>query len=341
MWALPLGSYFDIRVRVSLIFIVWIVIELLTAYGRGGLSDLAFKGYFVAAMFVIVLLHEFGHCFACRWVKGEADEILMWMLGGLASCRPPHHWKASLITTIGGPAVHVLLWPVLAGAVLVTGMPAASLVFNPLSPYDNIAWTSTWQLIVWQTYLANVYLFLFNMMLPMFPMDGGRILQEVLWSRLGWARATKIAATTGVAIAIVVAMLGLMTGKMTLLGIAIFAGLTSWQTLQQLKFMGATGLAPSGQPWEADSEAWKMGGASAKRKAKDDLPGSWLKDDEPTAKDQEKAAQRAMAAAEARLKEEAELDRILSKIREQGMGSLTRTEESFLRRTTQEKKQGK
>jgi len=34
--------------------------------------------------FGIVLLHEFGHCFASRWVGGERDEIMMTPLGGLA-----------------------------------------------------------------------------------------------------------------------------------------------------------------------------------------------------------------------------------------------------------------
>ncbi len=40
-------------------------------------------------LFVSVLLHEFGHCFAARWVDGDATEIMIWPLGGLASsiCR--------------------------------------------------------------------------------------------------------------------------------------------------------------------------------------------------------------------------------------------------------------
>ena len=33
---------------------------------------------------MLVLVHELGHCFACRRVGGEADDVLMWMLGGLA-----------------------------------------------------------------------------------------------------------------------------------------------------------------------------------------------------------------------------------------------------------------
>jgi Zn-dependent protease len=42
---------------------------------------------------------------------------------------------------------------------------------------------------------TNLVLLCFNMLLPMFPMDAGRVLQEVLWSRLGFRRSMKIAAS--------------------------------------------------------------------------------------------------------------------------------------------------
>ena len=41
----------------------------------------------IVLLFVIVLLHEFGHCFGCRFVGGDADEIVMHPLGGLALVR--------------------------------------------------------------------------------------------------------------------------------------------------------------------------------------------------------------------------------------------------------------
>jgi hypothetical protein len=37
------------------------------------------------ALFGVVLLHEFGHAFACRQTGGEADTIVLWPLGGIAS----------------------------------------------------------------------------------------------------------------------------------------------------------------------------------------------------------------------------------------------------------------
>ena len=36
------------------------------------------------ALFLIVLMHEFGHSLACRQVGGRADRIVLWPLGGVA-----------------------------------------------------------------------------------------------------------------------------------------------------------------------------------------------------------------------------------------------------------------
>ena len=60
-------------------------------------------------MFLSVLLHEFGHCFAARRVDGDADEILLWPLGGLARCDVPNTAWANFILAAGGPAVNLVL----------------------------------------------------------------------------------------------------------------------------------------------------------------------------------------------------------------------------------------
>src|ERR1043166_9163077 len=70
-WSVPFRRVAGITVRVSLVYIVWMVMELTTTH------NWQFKAWSIGSLFVIVLLHEFGHCIACRLVKGEANEIMM------------------------------------------------------------------------------------------------------------------------------------------------------------------------------------------------------------------------------------------------------------------------
>src|SRR5436190_24190650 len=65
------------------------------------------------ALFVIVLLHEFGHSLACRQTGGTADQIVLWPLGGIAFVNPPRRPGAMLWSIAAGPLVNVLLVPVL------------------------------------------------------------------------------------------------------------------------------------------------------------------------------------------------------------------------------------
>jgi Zn-dependent protease len=68
------------------------------------------------AIFVMVLLHEFGHALACRQVGRKAERILLWPLGGVASVSPPQRPGATLWTIAAGPLVNVGLVFVLLGA---------------------------------------------------------------------------------------------------------------------------------------------------------------------------------------------------------------------------------
>src|ERR1035438_2344936 len=66
------------------------------------------------ALFLIVLLHEFGHALACRQVGGQANLIVLWPLGGVAYVAPPLRPGAVLWSIAIGAAVDVALAPVLS-----------------------------------------------------------------------------------------------------------------------------------------------------------------------------------------------------------------------------------
>src|SRR5436309_11746717 len=59
------------------------------------------------ALFLIVMLHEFGHALACRQVGGTANQIVLWPLGGVAYVNPPPRPGATLWSLAAGPLVNL------------------------------------------------------------------------------------------------------------------------------------------------------------------------------------------------------------------------------------------
>lgn len=301
-WALPLYSAWGIRVRVHLIFVVWIIAQLIWSIR---LSDIGPWHMLLgmAGLFVLVLLHEYGHCVTCRFVGGEADRILLWPLGGLAYCLPPDTWRANLLTTLGGPAVNAVLWPILGLAVWATH--SGPIMFNPFSPGVALgAASSYWQVALWWLYYMNLLLLAFNMLLPMYPMDCGRAFQAVLWAKLGYRRSMDISTTVGLVVAVIVGVVALVGQENLLLGIALFGGITCWLEKRRVRFAG--------------DEDWSM-------------------EPEPP----EPVETRGQRRRRERERAEAErVDEILAKISESGMGNLTGHERRLLKRVTKRKRHG-
>src|SRR5262245_35417092 len=109
-WAFPIGRAFGITIRVHILFI-FVTLGLI---GRVGYKEFI-PGTWIDAvrltvlLFVTVLLHEFGHCFGARRVDGDAQEILMWPLGGLAYVDVPRTAWANFVTVAAGPGVNLLI----------------------------------------------------------------------------------------------------------------------------------------------------------------------------------------------------------------------------------------
>lgn len=184
---IPIGRYFGITVRLHFLFLVYAGWQLFYA------PNVGIELMWITGLWLSILLHEFGHAFAARWCDGEADQILLWPLGGLAFCRPAWHPTAHLITTVAGPFVTLVLWLLFWGA----GTLVQNLVAEP---------TATWFHVMWfleSMRQLNLYLLIFNVFIPAFPMDGGRMLRDTLWHFMSAEKATKIAVVISQIIAVV------------------------------------------------------------------------------------------------------------------------------------------
>src|SRR6202034_24324 len=94
----------------------WFLVAVYEIQSRkGNYSSITWSVLEYLALFLIVLLHEFGHSLACRQVGGTANQIVLWPLGGVAYVDPPPRPGATLWSIAAGPLVNVALMPVLLG----------------------------------------------------------------------------------------------------------------------------------------------------------------------------------------------------------------------------------
>ena len=319
-WSLPLYRAWGIQVRIHVLFIIFVVAQLIFSFVTGGAFGPAYMFITLASLFGIVLLHEYGHCIACRRVGGDADEIMLWPLGGLAMCMPPDTWRAHLVTVVGGPMVNVLLVPVFGLPLLLLSGSWESVIFDPFAPSSAILSLSAssgpalWGLItLWSLYYVNWILLAFNVFVPMYPMDGGRIFQAILWARIGHTRSMRISLKLGIVFAIILVVFG-MLGSPLLMGIGLFGGIVCWVEHRRL-------TAPD-----------VLGGPSIDLSAAFDHPEREQAEPGPS--------RRELKQQEREQKLQEEIDRVLEKIAKQGMGSLTRAEKKLLQQETERKRGG-
>ena len=171
------------------------------------------------ALFLIVLLHEFGHALACRQVGGTADKILLWPLGGVAYVAPPARPGATLWSIAAGPLVNVAI-----GLILF----AASYTDPSLFGEGDL------HLLVRSITWINLTLLVFNL-LPVYPLDGGQILRSLLWFVFGRARSLSITVWLGIAGAIALIAFALKIGSLWLGAIAAYMAVRCWSGIKSAR----------------------------------------------------------------------------------------------------------
>ena len=212
-WSLRIGRVAGTDVKVHVTFLLLLGYFMV----RGGLS----AALLLLAIFACVLLHEFGHVLMARRFGVRTPDVLLLPIGGLARLeRMPEEPRQELLIALAGPAVTLLI------AAALYAWLAASSGAPDVFPGMNASVPG----MAHELYRINLWLLLFNL-IPAFPMDGGRVLRSLLATRLGIARATRIAASIGQGIAFIIGFIAISQNAILLVLIAFFI------------FVGASGEA--------------------------------------------------------------------------------------------------
>lgn len=158
-----------------------VLLPLIFISFSGGAATLPYDMAFVAMLIGSIFLHELGHAWGCI-VQGVPVRRIM-IHGGGGFCehaRSPSYREQELIVAMG-PIVNLALWALASLAAPMVGPPV-------------LAWALSWLALI------NLFLALFNM-LPVHPLDGGKLFQLALLRFLPSATATRISGGVGLVIA--------------------------------------------------------------------------------------------------------------------------------------------
>lgn len=205
-----IGRIAGTEIKVHVTFLLLVAWYAWSAWHQGGTAAAVESVGFLLALFGCILAHEFGHILMARHYGVRTPDVILLPIGGMARLeRIPEQPRQELLIALAGPLVTLVIAAGLAGVLSAAGVPLSFRAFvaadQPFIP------TLMW---------VNVGLLAFNL-LPAFPMDGGRVLRALLAGRLGFERATRIAARVGQGVAVVLGVLGLYGNAMLVL-IAVF-----------------------------------------------------------------------------------------------------------------------
>jgi Zn-dependent protease len=198
---------------------------------KGSYSSVTWNVVEYLGLFLIVMLHEFGHALACRQVGGRADQIVLWPLGGVAYVDPPPRPGATLWSIAAGPLVNVGLAPLLWGLSLLARSAGW------VQPRSNAA-----HLLATVAFI-NVGLLVFNI-LPIYPLDGGQILRSLLWFPLGRARSLMTAVVIGFLGAAGLVFIALRAQSAWLGILSFFVLMNCWGGLKQAQALSRLAKLP-------------------------------------------------------------------------------------------------
>ncbi|MCK4773722.1 MAG: site-2 protease family protein, partial [Candidatus Krumholzibacteria bacterium] len=188
---------------------------------RGGWMDAAWAVLLVLAVFVCVVLHEFGHSLQVRRYGIVVRDIILLPIGGMARAeRIPDDPKQEIVVAISGPLVNFALALVFFTVLMIRSKPLT---------FEN-------DFLVNLLYI-NIALGTFNL-IPAFPMDGGRILRGLLATKMDYLRATRFAKNVGQIIAVLFVIIGFVDTSfimLPLIAVFIFFGAMTEEKMVRVK----------------------------------------------------------------------------------------------------------
>ena len=204
----------EIRLHISMLLVVFLIIAWF--HPQNTLNWL-WAFLWMLGLFISVLLHEIGHTLVAQHFGIEVKNITLWPLGGFANLsHAPKKPSQNLLINAAGPLVSLFL-AVVIGALWFLGSVYAwefALTF-----WGELAYELMLSLAI-----MNLVLVIFNL-LPIYPLDGGDILNSLLEMLFGKSIANTISVVIGVPFLLGLVILSLILHDYILLAACLLLAL--------------------------------------------------------------------------------------------------------------------
>ncbi len=178
---MKLFKIFGIQIKISyLIFFILIFSMFFNCFSQ------------LLVLIIVILLHELAHCYACIYYNIGISEIKIFVFGGVAKFQGhiEENPKQEIVIALAGPVLNFIF-------IIIT-----LLIVNKF----NIKMNNTVQLFL----TVNIVIGLFNL-IPILPLDGGRIVRGIIGHYLGIKKATYIIIKLGYCVSILLFVIGIYT----------------------------------------------------------------------------------------------------------------------------------
>jgi stage IV sporulation protein FB len=173
---------FPVEIRQSIVMLAMFYLLFSARSVQGAIDALIM----VALILTAIFLHEMGHAWG-SWVQGiKVRRVVIFGGGGFCEHRPSTYWQDELIVAMG-PIVNLGLWAAMSllGNWAFQGLDETS----PFWQLELAYWTDMFGFL-------NLALFFFNMV-PVHPLDGGRLFHILLRRLMPPMAAMRIAGGVG------------------------------------------------------------------------------------------------------------------------------------------------
>lgn len=210
MHTLTVGHIRNIQIKLHptlVLILLWALLDW-GGYGVGDTAgSLVYSLAFVAIVFGCVLLHELGHAFMAMSYGVRVRDVTLSVIGGVARLdHVPTRPRTEILIALAGPAVNLAIMVTLAPLLILYAVVQG---FSWPRGFVELMFEPSLAGLAANLFMANAMLAAFNL-LPIFPMDGGRVFRAVLSHVAGRERGTQIAVMLGQGLAVVMAVVAIV-----------------------------------------------------------------------------------------------------------------------------------